>query len=179
MLGSYECEERKLYCFAIKVKNNHRNGSKQTSDLPVTCNSRLFFIYLAIRNKKRKQMFILNSFSLLERVQNPLWAHIQQSHTAMEQSHSFRSAQATCANFLKCLTKNWSYKAGNGTGYHRGAWKNFLLLQHGAMGSRPMAGHVLNSCQASLIKKNVQLTDTLKFPPALLVSMISQKANLS
>lgn len=167
MLGSYECEERKLHCFAIKVKNNHWNGSKQTSDLPVTCNSQLFFIYLAIRTKKRKEIFLLNSFALLERFQNALQAHIQQSNTAMEQSHSCRSAQAACANFSKCLTKNWSFKAGNCSGYHRGYWKSFLSLQHGDMGSRPMAGHVLNSCQASLIKQNVQLRDKLKFPPAL------------
>lgn len=125
MLGSYEREQRKLYRFAIKVKNNHWNGSKQASDLPVTCNSQLFFIYLAIRTKKGKQIFILNSFSLLERFQNALRAHIQQSNTAMEQSHSFRSTQAACANFSKCLTKNWSYKASNGTGYHRVPGRTF------------------------------------------------------
>lgn len=97
-----------------------------------------------------KQIFIWNSFSLLERFQNALRAHIQQSNTAMEQRHSFRSVQTACANFSECLTKNCSYKPGNDTGYHRSAWKNILLLQHGAIGPRAMAGHVLNSCQGSL-----------------------------
>lgn len=142
--------ERKWYCFAIKVQNNLWNGSKQTSNLPVTCSSQHFLFTLLLRLEKMKQIFILNSFSLLERFQNALRAHIQQSNTAMEQSHSFRSAQTSCANFSECLTKNCSYKPDSGTGYHRSAWKSILLLQHGAVGSRAMAGHVLKSCQVFL-----------------------------
>lgn len=120
-------------------------------------------IYLAIRTKKRKQIFILNSFSLLESFQNAVRAHIQQSNTAMEWSHCFRTAQAACANFSKCLTETEVINPVMAQVITRVPGRTFCYcdteLQAPGLWQVMFSTHVKDF----LIKKIVQLRDHLNF----------------
>lgn len=149
MLVSYECEERKLYCFAIKIQNNHWNYFKQASNLPVTHHSQCFLFSFPLGIKMETDFYMKSLLSFRKIPKCFIGSYIA-IKTAMEWSHSFTSAQTACANFSESLTKKWSNKPNNGTGYHKGAWKNILLLQHTATGSKAVAGLGFKSCQGSL-----------------------------